>query len=72
VGPAARGLRERQKVRRRGLLTWVGRVDVLVANAGGSTSRPAPIEEITEDIWHTDIDSNLTATFLTPRASCPA
>src|SRR5215813_6904067 len=41
-----------------------GPVDVLVTNVGGSTSRPQPIEEITEESWREDIDTNLTATFL--------
>src|SRR6266498_4087850 len=48
-----------------------GRVDVLVANAGGSTGRPQPIEEITEESWRADIDTNLTATFLTIKSFPP-
>src|SRR5215472_2892131 len=48
-----------------------GPVDVLVANAGGSTSRPQPIEEITEESWREDIDTNLTATFLTIKSFLP-
>lgn len=48
-----------------------GAVDVLVANAGGSTSRPQPIEEITEGSWRADIDTNLTATFLTIKSFLP-
>src|SRR5262249_7781440 len=42
-----------------------GPVDVLVANAGGSTSRPQPIEEITEESWRDGIHPNPTATFPT-------
>jgi 3-oxoacyl-[acyl-carrier protein] reductase len=48
-----------------------GPVEVLVANAGGSTSRPQPIEEITEESWRADIDTNLTATFLTIKTFLP-
>jgi 3-oxoacyl-[acyl-carrier protein] reductase len=48
-----------------------GPVDVLVANAGGSASRPGPIEDISEQSWRADIDANLTATFLTVKAFLP-
>ncbi|SNT62335.1 3-oxoacyl-[acyl-carrier protein] reductase [Asanoa hainanensis] len=48
-----------------------GRVDVLVANAGNTTSRPAPIEDITEESWRADLDQNLTGTFLTVRRYLP-
>lgn len=48
-----------------------GPVDVLVANAGGSDSRPEPIEEISEESWRADIDRNLTGTFLTLKAFLP-
>jgi len=48
-----------------------GRVDILVANAGSTASRPAPIEEITEEAWRADIDRNLTATFLTVKRFLP-
>src|SRR5215210_4846879 len=43
----------------------LGPVDVLVTNAGGSFTRPGPLEEIAEDGWRESIDNNLTATFLT-------
>jgi 3-oxoacyl-[acyl-carrier protein] reductase len=42
-----------------------GPVDILVANAGGSPSRPAPLEQISEEDWRAAVDANLTATFLT-------
>jgi 3-oxoacyl-[acyl-carrier protein] reductase len=48
-----------------------GPVDVLVANAGSSTSRPMPIEEIDEADWRADVDRNLTATFLTVKCFLP-
>lgn len=48
-----------------------GPVDVLVANAGSTGSRPAPIEEITEESWRSDVELNLTATFLTVKCFLP-
>jgi 3-oxoacyl-[acyl-carrier protein] reductase len=42
-----------------------GPVDILVANAGGSPTPPAPLEEIREADWRAAVDANLTATFLT-------
>src|SRR5436189_6055990 len=40
----------------------LGPVDVLVANAGGNSVPPGPVEEMTESGWHTIVDANLTAT----------
>jgi 3-oxoacyl-[acyl-carrier protein] reductase len=48
-----------------------GHLDVLVANAGSSDSRPTPIEDITEESWRADIDRNLTGTFLTVKCFLP-
>ena len=48
-----------------------GRVDILVANAGSTASRPTPIEDITEEAWRADLDRNLTATFLTVKRFLP-
>jgi 3-oxoacyl-[acyl-carrier protein] reductase len=48
-----------------------GPVDVLVANAGGSPTRPGPLETITEDGWRAAVDGNLTATFLTIKCFLP-
>ena len=48
-----------------------GLVDVLVACAGGSGSRPGPIEDIGEESWRADLDANLTATFLTIKSFLP-
>ncbi len=50
----------------------LGPIDVLVANAGGSTTPPGPVEEMTEDQWRTTLDANLIATFLTVRAVLPS
>jgi 3-oxoacyl-[acyl-carrier protein] reductase len=48
-----------------------GPVEVLVANAGSTGSRPMPIEEISEADWRADLDRNLTATFLTVKCFLP-
>jgi 3-oxoacyl-[acyl-carrier protein] reductase len=48
-----------------------GPIDILVANAGGSFTKPGPIEETTEEGWHASIDGNLTATFLTIKSVLP-
>ncbi|MFF4623458.1 SDR family NAD(P)-dependent oxidoreductase [Nonomuraea jabiensis] len=53
------------------ILERYGHVDVLVANAGSSDSRPVPIEDITEESWRADIDRNLTGTFLTVKCFLP-
>lgn len=49
-----------------------GVVDVLVCNAGGNPSRPAKIEDVTEEDWHAAINANLTSTFLTVKSFLPA
>jgi 3-oxoacyl-[acyl-carrier protein] reductase len=49
----------------------LGPVDLLVANAGGSYTPVAPLEEITEDSWRATIDGNLLATFLTIKTFLP-
>ena len=48
-----------------------GPVDVLVANAGGSPTRPGPFETLTEDGWRAAVEGNLTATFLTIKCFLP-
>jgi 3-oxoacyl-[acyl-carrier protein] reductase len=48
-----------------------GPVDILVANAGGSFTRPGPLEELPEDGWHASVNGNLTATFLTIKSILP-
>jgi NAD(P)-dependent dehydrogenase (short-subunit alcohol dehydrogenase family) len=53
------------------IIKGYGHLDVLVANAGSSGSRPTPIEEITEESWRADIDLNLTSTFLTVKCFLP-
>jgi 3-oxoacyl-[acyl-carrier protein] reductase len=49
----------------------LGPVDVLVANAGGSTVRPGPVEDISEDDWRLSLDTNLTSIFFTIKAFLP-
>lgn len=53
------------------ILATYGHLDVLVANAGSTKSRPAPIEDVTEESWRADIDHNLTGTFLTIKCFLP-
>jgi 3-oxoacyl-[acyl-carrier protein] reductase len=48
-----------------------GPVDILVANAGGSLTPPAPLEQIPEDGWRATVDGNLLATFLTLKSFLP-
>jgi 3-oxoacyl-[acyl-carrier protein] reductase len=49
----------------------LGPIDVLVANAGGSFTKPGPIEETSEEGWRASVDGNLTATFLTLKSVLP-
>lgn len=48
-----------------------GVVDILVANAGGSHTKPMPFEEIAEEGFRASIDNNLTAAFLTIKSFLP-
>lgn len=50
----------------------LGSVTLLVANAGGSSGPPKPFDEIDETMWRTEVDINLTATFLTLKCFLPA
>ena len=49
----------------------LGPVDILVTNAGGSLTKPGPLEMIPEDGWHASVNANLTATFLTIKSFLP-
>ncbi|MDB5405287.1 MAG: Dehydrogenase with different specificity [Rhodospirillales bacterium] len=49
-----------------------GKLDILVAFAGGGTSRPAALEDVTEEEWRSSLDNNLTATFLTMKTFLPS
>ncbi len=48
-----------------------GPVDILVANAGGSFTKPAPFDELSEEGWRASVEGNLTATFLTVKSFLP-
>ena len=48
-----------------------GPIEILVANAGGSFTMPGPLEQTSEEGWHTSLDGNLTATFLTIKSILP-
>jgi 3-oxoacyl-[acyl-carrier protein] reductase len=48
-----------------------GPIDILIANAGGSFTKPGPLEEISEAGWRASVDGNLTATFLTLKSFLP-
>jgi len=56
---------------RRQVEDGLGPADILVANAGGSFTPPAPLEDIPEDGWRATIDGNLLATFLTLKSFLP-
>jgi 3-oxoacyl-[acyl-carrier protein] reductase len=49
----------------------LGPVDILVANAGASLTRPGLIEEIGVEDWRASVDANLTLTFLTIKSFLP-
>ncbi len=49
----------------------LGPIDILVANAGGSFTKPGPLEDTTEEGWHASINGNLTGTFLTIKSILP-
>lgn len=56
---------------RRQIEVELGAVDIVVANAGGSFTRPGPLDEIDEEGWRASVDGNLTATFLTIKSFLP-
>lgn len=58
---------------RREVEKTLGPIDVLVANAGGSLTKPnLPLEEISEEGFRASVDANLTATFLTLKSVLPS
>ncbi len=50
-------------------VTSLGSLDILVANAGVVST--GPLEEVTDEIWHQLMDTNLTGVFHTLRAVIP-
>lgn len=53
------------------VLTELGAVQVVVANAGANLAPPAPLEEISEQGWRDTVDANLLTTFLTLKFFLP-
>jgi 3-oxoacyl-[acyl-carrier protein] reductase len=49
----------------------LGPVELLAAFAGGGIIHPGPAEKVTEQEWHSVVDGNLTATFLTVKSFLP-
>jgi 3-oxoacyl-[acyl-carrier protein] reductase len=49
----------------------LGPVGAVAAFAGGGRARPGPIAQTTEEEWHSTVDANLTATFLTLKSFLP-
>jgi 3-oxoacyl-[acyl-carrier protein] reductase len=49
----------------------LGPVEILVANAGGSFTKPGPLEDTDEAGWRASLDGNLTAAFLTIKSVLP-
>src|ERR1700712_5723980 len=50
-------------------VTSLGSLDILVANAGVVST--GPLDEVTDEIWHQLVDTNLTGVFHTLRAALP-
>jgi 3-oxoacyl-[acyl-carrier protein] reductase len=48
-----------------------GPAGVVAAVAGGGRARPGPLAQTTEEEWHSTVDANLTATFLTLKSFLP-
>ncbi len=46
-------------------------VELLAAFAGGGIIKPGPAEKVTEQEWHSALNGNLTATFLTVKSFLP-
>ena len=49
----------------------LGLVEVVAAFAGGGRARPGPVAQTSEEEWHSTVDANLTATFLTLKSFLP-
>ena len=49
----------------------LGPVGIVAAFAGGGRARPGPLAQTSEQEWHSAVDANLTATFLTLKSFLP-
>jgi 3-oxoacyl-[acyl-carrier protein] reductase len=50
----------------------LGPTGVVAAFAGAGRARPGPVAQTTEEEWHSTVDGNLTATFLTLKSFLPS
>jgi 3-oxoacyl-[acyl-carrier protein] reductase len=49
----------------------LGPVGIVAAFAGGGRARPGPLAQTSEEEWHSTVDANLTATYLTLKSFLP-
>jgi 3-oxoacyl-[acyl-carrier protein] reductase len=70
VAADASSLEATEQVRDR-IESELGAVDFVAAFAGSGNARPGPVHELSEGEWHSTVDGNLTATFLTLKTFLP-
>jgi 3-oxoacyl-[acyl-carrier protein] reductase len=70
VAADATSLEATERVRER-IESELGGVDFVAAFAGSGNARPGLVHELSEDDWHSTVDGNLTATFLTLKTFLP-